>query len=123
MARIAIQDLFKPVEIDLWGREFVSVPVTRDVKAALVRVQEAGEQLEKEFEALPQPLTDEQEAEFGRRLIGVKARLLAARFRPAGQARKPVDEVLLEKWDAGDVGEDEIDMLLEAVGEAQTRPT
>ena len=123
MARIAIQDLFQPVELDLWGREYRSVPVTRPVKAALAKVQEAGEQLEKEFEALPQPLSDEQEAEFGRRLVGIKASLLAARFTPAGQGRKPVDEVLMEKWDSGDVGEDEIDMLLEAVGEAQARPT
>ena len=112
MTRIAIADLFRPVEIDLWGREYKSVPVTRAVKAEILRVQADGEALGKEIDALDDALTDEQEESFGRRMIHVK-----------GQQRKPVEEVLMEKWDAGDVGEDEIDMLLEAVGEATQRPT
>lgn len=123
MTRIAIADLFRPVEIDLWGREYKSVPVTRAVKAEILRVQADGEALGKEIDALDDALTDEQEESFGRRMIHVKARLLSCRFRPAGQQRKPVEEVLMEKWDAGEVGEDEIDMLLEAVGEATQRPT
>lgn len=123
MTRIAIADLFRPVEIDLWGREYKSVPVTQQVKADLLRVQAEGEALGKEIDAIDAPLTDEQEAMFGRRMIEVKARLLSCRFRPAGQQRKPVEDVLMERWDAGEVGEDEIDMLLEAVGEATQRPT
>lgn len=122
MTRIAISDLFKPVEIDLWGREYKSVPITKAVKAEILRIEAEGKSLDEEIAAMNGTSTDEDKEAIDRRMVALKARILSCRFQPVGQQRKPVAEVLMEKYDTGDVGEDEIDLLLEAVGDA-ARPT
>lgn len=105
MANIAFPT-YTAANVDLFGKEFVTVPATKTV-----RQQAAG--LDAELEQFGD---DDEKA------IDTIGRILDLRLKPAGQGRKKPSELLREHWDNDEITIPQIWSFLEALGEAD-RPT
>ena len=108
MAAISISDVFRPVEVDLWGHLFKTVKVTKTVAAGLKTqydvISEAGDDEGKIVEAI--------------------GRLLDLRFEQADQKRKAPSVLVSERYEAGDLSvEDELLPFMWSVFGGDDRPT
>lgn len=104
MAKISMAGL-EPADVDLWGRDFVTIPATKSVLEAV-----AG--LEKELG----------DAEGNDQAFDVLVKIVDLRLKPKGQGRKSAGEILREKWDADELPLVQLEHFLAQL-EGADRPT
>lgn len=87
MPKLTIRDLAS-VEVDLWGKKFVTVPATRSVLGKVTA-------LEGKLDELTDDQLDEK--------VELLTQVLDLRLKPAGQGRKKAGELVLEQWKADEL--------------------
>jgi hypothetical protein len=95
----------EPVEVDLWGRVFHTKPVTRTVKKRIVELQ---------TKLLATTDADEE--------ARIYADMVEAITVPANGSRKLAGAVIMERWDADKLSDEELADFAERLQEELTRP-
>lgn len=108
MGRISIADSLETFEVDLWGRIFESVPVTRSVQMRATELERG------EGEALESEEPDE--------IVAYLGKILDLRLKPAKGARKAASEVIAEKWQADELSIPTLLAFVQRLGEADDPP-
>lgn len=86
MARISLAESVSPIEVDLFGRLYNTVPVTRSVQRAAVELEKSrGEVL------------NEEDADADK-VVEYLSLVLDLRLKPAAGGRKPASQVIQEAW-------------------------
>jgi hypothetical protein len=107
MAKVSLGDALTTVEVEVFGAKFKALPATRSVVNSIV-------DLEKKLEDAKD--NDEQ--------IAVIAELLDVRLKSANGSKKKASAIITEKWEADELGLDQIQGFVEDLNQAQlVRPT
>lgn len=123
---VSIGEAYEPVEVDLWGKPYETVPATRSlaIKGAplidklndlrtSVDYKDLGLAEDADPAAVQAAITDE--------LVKAMGKLLDLKLRPVEGTRK-ASTLVREKWNADEVTLAQLETLLEDIGEAD-RPT
>lgn len=96
---------FEPVDVDLWGKKFVTVLETRSVQ--------------QKAQALHDKLANTSDDDEAFKLL---AELVDVRLKPAGQGRKKPSELIIEKWEADELSLPQLEAFIDGLV-AAARPT
>ena len=111
MGRLSISDLAAAsVEVDLWGKEFLAVPITRSRQKCMEAIQQQIIVL------------DENDREGNDKAVALLAEMLDQQLMPAVDGGEKASAVIVAKWQADELTFDQLVGFQERLSEA-VRPT
>lgn len=108
MARISIADSLETFEVDLWGRIFDAVPVTRSVQMRATELEREG--------------GDVLDGEEPDEIVAYLGKMLDLRLKPAKGARKLASEAIAEKWQADELSIAQLVSFVQKFSEGDDNP-
>jgi hypothetical protein len=109
---LSIGSAYEPVDVDLWGSAFVTVPSTKSVVAKVMALEAQVGEIEARGNGDGTP--DE--------IVGLLADIVDAKVKPKGNGRTKAADLIRRKWNADELSIDELNSFVEALTEAEGPP-